>query len=215
MSKTNKRCTHSPSPDRHRQNITNWSLALRYNKCPLSGHWNRLVNCPLAPIGYSLQLFPERPMNSLVSGFHRYVFRSSIFSCSVLLGIGLGFHFSKLKSSCSRGWCSTRPSCSTSRASASSWQCLCNDPARYDKEQIMIKTKLFMSSDKSQNSTITKILTPHINNTEHWKESKYGEILHSTMCSNNIKGCKKIQISIYQSITICCLEYCADFWKCM
>lgn len=68
----------------------------------------------------SLQLFPERPMNSLVSAFHRYVFRSSIFWWSVLLGIGLRFHLSKLRSSCSRGWCSASSSCSSS----SSWPCL-------------------------------------------------------------------------------------------
>lgn len=68
----------------------------------------------------SLQLFPERPMNSLVSAFQRYVFRSSIFWCSVLLGSGLRFHLSKFRSSCSRGWCSANSSCSSS----SSWPCL-------------------------------------------------------------------------------------------
>lgn len=67
-----------------------------------------------------LQLFPERPMNSLVSAFQRYVFRSSIFWCRVLLGKGLRFHRSKFRSSCSRGWCSANSSCSSS----SSWPCL-------------------------------------------------------------------------------------------
>lgn len=68
----------------------------------------------------SLQLFPERPMNSLVSAFHRYVFKSSIFWWSVLLGNGLRFHLSKFRSSCSSGWCSANSSCSSS----SSWPCL-------------------------------------------------------------------------------------------
>lgn len=59
-------------------------------------------------------------MNSLVSAFHRYVFKSSIFWWSVLLGNGLRFHLSKFRSSCSRGWCSASSSCSSS----SSWPCL-------------------------------------------------------------------------------------------
>lgn len=75
---------------------------------------------PYTPNSNSLQLFPERPMNSLVSAFHRYVFKSSIFWWSVLLGRGLRFHLSKFRSSCSRGWCSASSSCSSSN----SWPCL-------------------------------------------------------------------------------------------
>lgn len=67
---------------------------------------------------YLHQLCPVRPMNSLVSAFHRYVFTSPAFSWSVLLGLGLGFHFSKFRSSCSRGWCSINSSCTSSKASA-------------------------------------------------------------------------------------------------
>lgn len=53
-------------------------------------------------------------MNSLVSAFHRYFLRSAIFWWSVLLGMGLRFHLSKFRSSCSRGWCSASSSCSSS-----------------------------------------------------------------------------------------------------
>lgn len=67
---------------------------------------------------YLHQLCPVRPMNSLVSAFHRYVFTSNAFSWSVLLGFGFGFHFSKFRSSCSRGWCSINSSCTSSKASA-------------------------------------------------------------------------------------------------
>lgn len=59
-------------------------------------------------------------MNSLVSAFHRYVFKSSIFWYRVLLGNGLRFHLSKFRSSCSRGRCSANSSCSSSN----SWPCL-------------------------------------------------------------------------------------------
>ena len=93
-------------------------ISTQKNKARLKLHQSK---CPsLHPNINSLQLFPERPMNSLVSAFHRYFFKSSIFWWSVLWGIGLRFHLSKFRSSCSRGWCSASSSCSSSN----SWPCL-------------------------------------------------------------------------------------------
>lgn len=102
-------------------NFLSWVNVIQFDLWQYKSHI--CINSSIPPSYVSvnsLQLFPERPMNSLVSAFQRYVFKSSIFWCSVLLGNGLRFHLSKFRSSCSRGWCSASSSCSSS----SSWPCL-------------------------------------------------------------------------------------------